>query len=569
MSTVQRVKVARGEKKASRVLKNCQIVNVFNGKIEKADIAIEEGYIVGIGDYEGVEEIDVEGRFVCPGFIDGHVHIESSMLTPDRFAKTVLPKGTTTVIEDPHEIANVCGLNGIKYILDASAKSPLDVYVMLPSCVPSTEFENAGAILLAEDLATLGDHPYVLGLGEMMNYPGVLNGNKEVYDKLALMEDSIIDGHAPNLTGKALDAYMTAGIKTDHECTTAKELKEKTAKGMYVHIREGSATRNLNDLIGGVTSYNNRRIIFCTDDKQPFDIKNEGHINFNIRLAIEHGIDPIIAIQMATLNTAECYGLKGKGAIAPGYEADLVVLNDLDTVDVARVYKKGKLVAEDDTALFDIEPYVDTRVLDTVKVKNMDNISFDISLNSDIAKVIQLIEHNVTTRNVRRKVDVKDHLFLHNKKLDILKLAVIERHKETGNVGLGLVEGYGLTNGAVALTIAHDSHNIIVIGDNDQDMHVAIKELERVKGGMTIVSNGEILDTLPLEVGGLMTGASMEFVEAKLEAMEKIALEKGVHKDIDPFLTLAFLALPVIPDLKLTDRGLFDVGKFAFVPIED
>ncbi len=262
------------------------------------------------------------------------------MLTPGRFAKAVLPKGTTTVIEDPHEIANVCGLNGIRYMLDASAKSPLDVYVMLPSCVPSTEFENAGAILLAEDLATLRDHPYVLGLGEMMNYPGVLYGNKEVYDKLTLMEDCVIDGHAPNLTGKALDAYVTAGIKTDHECTTAKELKEKTAKGMYVHIREGSATRNLNDLIGGVTSYNNRRVLFCTDDKQPYDIKNEGHINFNVRLAIEHGIDPVIAIQMATLNTAECYGLKGKGAIAPGYDADLVILNDLESVDVVKVYKK-------------------------------------------------------------------------------------------------------------------------------------------------------------------------------------------------------------------------------------
>lgn len=569
MSTVNRVKVARGEEKASLVLKNCQVINVFNGKIEKSDIAIEEGYIVGIGDYEGVEEIDVKGRYVCPGFIDGHVHIESSMLTPQRFAKAVLPKGTTTVIEDPHEIANVCGLDGIKYMLEDSALSPLDVYVMLPSCVPSTEFENAGAVLLAEDLATLKAHPYVLGLGEMMNYPGVLYGNQKVYDKLELMKNTVIDGHAPDLTGKALNGYITAGIKTDHECTTAKELKEKTSKGMYVHIREGSATRNLGDLIGGVTPYNNRRVIFCTDDKQPYDIKNEGHINYNVQLAIEYGIDPIIAIQMATLNTAECYGLRGKGAIAPGYEADIVILNDLDTVNVAAVYKKGKLVAEDDKALFEILPYSDDRVLDTVRLKDIDDISFDVPLSSDIAKVIQLMEHNVTTKNVRRKVDVEDHLFKHNKKLDILKLSVIERHKCTGNVGLGLVEGYGLTNGAVALTIAHDSHNIIVVGDNDQDMHVAVRELQRVKGGMTIVSGGEVLNTLQLEVAGLMTGASMESVQAKLEVMEKVALEKGVNKEIDPFLTLAFLALPVIPDLKLTDRGLFDVGKFAFVPIED
>ncbi|GMQ59987.1 adenine deaminase [Vallitalea sediminicola] len=570
MSIVEKVKVARGDKKAEFVLKNCKIVNVFNSKIEKGDIAIEEGVIVGIGEYEGVKEIDVKDRYVCPGFIDGHVHIESSMLTPPRFAKLVMPKGTTTVIEDPHEIANVCGLPGIDFMLKASEEVPLDVYVMLPSCVPSTEFENSGAVLLAKDLQLMKDRKNILGLGEVMNYPGVISCNKHVYDKLDLMKDMIIDGHAPGVMGKRLNAYITAGVMTDHECTKVEELEEKVSKGMYVHIREGSATRNLKDLIAGVTPQNSRRILFCTDDKQPYDIEKEGHINYNVRLAIEHGINPIMAIQMATINTAECYGLKNKGAIAPGYDADIIILDDeLNKINISDVYKQGKLVAKDGEALFDIEIIEDPRVLDTVKLEDIDNISFDIPLKSSIVKVIQLIEHNIITKSVVRKVDVENNSFKYNSKLDILKLAVVERHKKTGNVGLGLVEGYGLKGGAVALTIAHDSHNIIAVGDNDEDMRVAIRELKRVKGGITICAGGLVLQTLPLEVGGLMTNASVGVVGNKIKEMDRIALEKGVNPHIDPFLTLAFLALPVIPELKLTDCGLFDVDKFTFVDIEE
>ncbi|GKX30022.1 adenine deaminase [Vallitalea longa] len=570
MSKVNKVKVARGDKKAELVLKDCNIVNVFNCNIERADIAIEQGVIVGVGEYEGIKEIDVDGRYVCPGFIDGHVHIESSLLTPPGFAQLVVAKGTTTVIEDPHEIANVCGLDGIDYMLKASEKLPLDVLVMLPSCVPSTNFENSGAVLLAEDLGLMKDKKNILGLGEVMNYPDVISGNKYVYDKLELMRNRIIDGHAPNVLGKRLNAYVTAGVMTDHECTKVEELEEKVSKGMYVHIREGSATRNLEELIRGVTPQNSRRILFCTDDKQAYDIENEGHINYNVKLAIKKGINPVTAIQMATINTAECYGLKGKGAIAPGYDADILILShELKDIAINEVYKKGKLVAKNDKPLFDIEICSDPRVLDTVKIDAIDKISLEMPLKSSIVKVIQLIEHNIITKNVTRKVDVENDCFKYNSKLDILKLAVIERHKGTGNVGLGLVEGYGLKGGAVALTIAHDSHNIISIGDNDNDMKVAVKELKRVKGGITICAEGKVLKTLPLEVGGLMTNSSIKEVGDRIKEMNKIAITKGVNPSIDPFLTLAFLALPVIPELKLTDCGLFDVDKFSFVDIEE
>lgn len=564
---ISEVRIARGDEKAQLVLKNCRVVNVLNGQIEEGDIAIENGLIVGVGDYKGYDEIDLRGRYVCPGFIDGHVHIESSMLTPAQFSKLVMSKGTTTVIADPHEIANVCGLSGIEYMLAASEKTPLDVYIMLPSCVPSTEFEVAGAVLLAKDLATLKNHSNVIGLGEMMNYPGVIAGNKMVHEKLDMMADCLVDGHAPQVSGKDLNAYISAGVRTDHECTTKEELLEKVGKGMYVHIREGSATRNLDLLLGGVTPENSRRLMFCTDDKQPMDILMEGHIDHNVRRAIELGISPITAIQMATLNTAECYGLTRKGAIAPSYEADLLILSDLDNVVIDEVYKNGVVVSKDGKSKFDVLPVYDEKVLNTVKIEDVEAINLDLKIPSGIARVIGLNEGNIITNHVIRKVDLEGENFLHNNKLDILKLAVIERHKKTGNVGLGLVEGYGLKHGAVGLTIAHDSHNIIVIGDNDKDMKLAIKELKRVSGGMTICRDGEVLDTLILEVGGLMSDAPIMSVVDKIEVMNILGLEMGINPGIEPFMTLAFLALPVIPELKLTDKGLFDVEKFSFVDI--
>lgn len=568
MNSTQLAKVAKGSKKADLVLKNCTIVNVFSHEMETGDIAITGGIIAGIGEYSGKKEIDLKGKLVCPGFIDGHVHIESSMLTPPQFAKSVIPKGTTTVIADPHEIANVCGINGIEFMLDSSENLPLDVFIMLPSCVPSTDYENSGAILTAKDLEPLMGRERVLGLGEMMNYPGVINGNKEVHEKLKIAGDRRIDGHAPGVSGNELNAYISSGIKTDHECTTAEEMEEKISRGMYAIIREGSATRNLDTLIRGVNKNNLRRILFCTDDKHPKSIKNEGHINYNVKAAIHHGIDPIDAIIMATLNTAECYGLKDRGAVAPGYIADLLVLDNLKDISVLQVFKRGKMVAENDEPKFGARAVADHRVLDTVVLNKKMDINLDLHLKSDVVKVIQLVKDNIITGKVIRKVDVDEGYYRNNTKLDILKLAVIERHKETGNIGLGLVEGYGLKNGAVALTIAHDSHNIIVIGDNDMDMLTAIKELQKNEGGITICSRGKIVGSLILEVGGLMTDSPIDSVEEKLDEMAETAEKMGVNKGLDPFITLSFLALPVIPELKLTDRGLFDVTKFSYVGIE-
>lgn len=563
------VKMARGIKKADLVLKNCFIVNVFTGKIDKGDIALSDGIILGIGDYEGIKEVDYTGFHVVPGLIDGHVHIESSLMTPPGFAKAVMPKGTTTVIADPHEIANVCGLDGISYMLNASKNCPLDVYVMLPSCVPSTDFENAGAVLDAKDLETLMNETKVLGLGEMMNYPGVFLGNKGVHDKLLAFENRTIDGHAPGVTGKDLNSYILSGVETDHECVNYKELEEKVSKGMYIHLREGSATRNVAELCRGITANNSRRLMFCTDDKHPTDIVNEGHINYNIRLAIENGISPVTAVQMATINGATCYGLKHIGAIAPGYKADLVILEDLDTFCVKDVYKNGVLVAENGLATFEQIKYEDERVLGTIHLKDKQEIDLKLSLNSEYVKVIGLKEDSIITKKVIRKVDVINGSFSNNPKVDILKLAVIERHKQTGNIGLGLVEGFGLLGGAIGLTIAHDSHNMIVIGDNDKDMEACVKHLAEISGGICIVRKGQIASSLQLEVGGIMTDAPLEEVTRKLSELEVIAREMGVPRGVDPFMTLAFLALPVIPELKVTDIGLFDANEFKFVEVEE
>ncbi len=563
------VKMARGKKKAELVLKNCSVVNVFTGMIDKGDIAISDGIILGIGEYRGEKEIDCKHHHVVPGLIDGHVHIESSLMTPPGFAKAVMPKGTTTVIADPHEIANVCGLDGISYMLKASMHCPLDVFVMLPSCVPSTDFENAGAILDAKDLQTLMDEEKVLGLGEMMNYPGVFLGNESVHEKLLAFQKRTIDGHAPGVSGKDLNSYILSGVETDHECVDYKELEEKVSKVMYIHLREGSATRNVAELCRGITPTNSRRLMFCTDDKHPTDIVQEGHINYNIRLAIENGINPITAIQMATINTAQCYGLKHTGAIAPGYKADLIVLDDLDVFKVRDVYKDGVLVSQNGKACFEQDKFEDTSVQNTIHLKDKQTIQLDMALNSEYVKVIGLKEDSIITKKVIRKVDVIHGEFSNNPKVDILKLAVIERHKQTGNIGLGLVEGFGLRGGAIGLTIAHDSHNMIVIGDNDQDMKLCVDKLIELTGGICIVQDGEVSASLQLEVGGIMTDAPLEEVTTKLSELEVIARAMGVPHGVDPFMTLAFLALPVIPELKVTDIGLFDANEFKFVEVEE
>ncbi|MBF8983123.1 adenine deaminase [Lutibacter sp. B2] len=561
------IHIATGRKQASIVLKNCKIINVFTEEIINADIAIEEDVIVGIGEYEGKEEINMNGKYVAPGLIDAHVHIESSMLTPGEFSRTIVPRGTTTIIADPHEIANVCGLKGIKYILDESEKLPLSVYIMLPFCVPATSFENSGAVLEAKELATLINHPRVLGLGELMDYPAVINGDEKIIDKINLAKDKLIDGHGPEISDKELNGYVVAGTKTEHECSTVEEMIERLRLGMYVQIREGSAARNLETLIKGVTKENSSRCIFCTDDRHPEDILVDGHIDNNIRVAIKNGMSPISAVKMATLNAAQCYGLKKTGAIAPGYKADLIVIDDLKEFNITKVYKEGICVAENGKALFEVEVHQNLSVLNTVHIDPIDLEKLQINVKSDIANIIKILPHSLITEKVVRKIETENGKFKFRNQLDMLKMAVIERHKKTGNIGLALVEDFKLKNAAIASTVAHDSHNIIVIGDNDEDMLIAIDEIAKSGGGITICSNGKVVKTLALPIAGLMSDMPIEKVNTLLKEMIEIAYELGVNKDIAPFMTLAFLALPVIPKIKLTDMGLFDVEKFDFIEL--
>jgi len=565
----RRADLASGKMDVELVLTNCKIVNVFSHRIIEGNIAIDSGKIIGIGDYVGKKHIDMGGKYVAPGLIDSHEHLESCMVTPGQLARVVVPKGTTTIIADPHEIANVCGLDGINFMMEAAENVPLNVFFMLPSCVPATPFENAGAELTAKELSTLIDMKWVLGLGELMDYPGVIHGRKDIIDKMVIAEHKIIDGHGPAISGKALNAYVINGVKTDHECSNLEEMEERLGLGMYIAIREGSAARNLATLIHGVNRVNERRCTFCTDDKNPEDILKEGHIDYNIKLAIKNGIHPISAIQMATINTAECYNLRDIGAIAPGYDADLIVLDDLATFNIVEVFKKGKVVAADGLPLFEVERPDTSKVIKTVNMPDITVDDLKIPLKMDIANVIRVQPYSLVTEKVIRKVSLdKEGNFISNKYIDIVKMAVIERHNNLGNIGLGLVENFMLKNGAIATTIAHDSHNLIVIGDNDEDMVAAIQEVKRLDGGIAIAQNGKILESLGLPIAGLISMESMEDVSEKLKVMHKIAFEKlEVSEQVDPFMTLSFLALPVIPDIKLTDKGLFDVTKFDFMDV--
>lgn len=556
---------ARGSEKPELVLKGGNIVNVFTNEIIKGDLAIDGGIIVGIGDYSGEKEIDVEGKYISPGFIDSHVHIESSMSSPSQFARVIVPRGVTSIIADPHEIANVKGVDGIKYIIDESKNTPLDVHVMLPSCVPSTDFENAGAVLEADDLKELMDHEGVLGLGEMMNYPGVISADEKVIDKLALFKDKVIDGHGPAIEGKDLNAYVASGIKTEHECSTVEEVIDRLRLGMYILLREGSAAKDLRNIIKPVNKDNLRRFMFCTDDKHPEDLIKDGSIDFNIKLAIKEGIEPIDAIKMATLNAAECYNLKGKGALAPSYVADVVVIDNLEDFNVEKVLKNGILVAENNKALFEPSINLPKHMTDTVKIKEVGLKDLQIPMKSNKANVIGVLKGSLVTEKLVEEVEVEEGYFKYSDN-DVLKLAVIERHFATGNVGVGLIKNFNLKGGAIGSTIGHDSHNMIVIGDNDEDILVAIKELEKIGGGLTIVSNGRVLESLALEIGGIMTSRPIEETNEILKRMIDIShKELNVNEDIDPFMTLAFMALPVIPKIKLTDMGLFDVEKFDFI----
>lgn len=563
------IKKSQATSKAEIVLKNGNIINVFTGEIIKADIAIDSGIIIGIGNYAGQKEIDLEDKYISPGFIDSHVHIESSMSSPSEFAKIIVPKGVTTIIADPHEIANVKGIQGIEYIINDSKSLPLDVYIMLPSCVPATDFENSGAILEAEDLKLLKDNESILGLGEMMNYPGVINGDDKVIDKLILFKDKIIDGHGPMISGKDLNAYIMGGIKTEHECSTIDEVNDRLRLGMHILIRQGSAAKDLKNIISAVNKDNLRRFMFCTDDKHPEDLIKEGTIDFNIKLAIKSGIEAVDAIKMATINSAECYGLKDIGAIAPGYKADLVVIDNLDDFNILKVFKDGKLVGQDNKALFKTKEYIARNLMNSVNIKRVKKQDIQIKMETNKANVISVRENSLITEKAVREVSLSDGCFQYSDE-DILKLVIVERHKATGNIGVGLIENIRLKNGAIGSTIGHDSHNIIVVGDNDEDILAAIDQLEKIGGGITIVSNGQVIKSLELEIGGLMTSKPIEETNNTLKEMIHISYERlNVNKNIDPFMTLSFMGLPVIPKLKLTDMGLFDVEKFDFIEVNN
>lgn len=563
-----RIEAALGKVQADVVLKNGKYVNVFTGTVNEGDIAIKDGRIVGIGDYRGEQEIDIQGKFVLPGYIDGHVHIESSQLSPEEFAKLIVPRGTTTIIADPHEIANVCGLDGVDYIVKASKNVPLTVKVQLPSCVPATPFETSGAVLAGKDIAENIVNPEIFGLGEFMNYPGVLSGDKDVLQKLQSAQDcgKIIDGHAPAISGQALDAYLNGGISTDHECIDIKEIEEKIAKGVYCHLRHGSSTRNLVSNSKAVNDMNLRRFILCTDDRHADDLKHKGHIDDALRQLVHSGFDPVRAVIIATLNSAECYGLKWYGAIAPNYFADLVVVDDLTDFNARYVFKEGKMVAKDGEALFSVEQkYLPESVLHTVHLNELHPDDFKLTLKGKKAHVMQIIPDNVVTTSVVREVESKDGDVV-VKGTDLLKLAVVERHHYTGNIGKGLLEGYGFKGGCLGITIAHDSHNVILLGDNNEDMALAANTLKEIGGGMVIAHDGQT-ESVPLEIGGLMSSRSAAEMEAAFRKILEKAYSMGVNPKFEAFMSLAFLSLAVIPEVKLLDTGLFNVTKFDFMDI--
>lgn len=567
MSIEEIIKTAKGNETADLVIKDVQIINVLSEEIYISDIAIKDGIIAGIGKgYKGKTEIDANGKYACPSFIDGHVHIESSMLLPSEFAKMVVPTGTTTIVADPHEISNVIGLHGISFMREASKDLPLDVYMTLPSCVPATPYETSGFELNSYDLSLLIDSPWVLGIAEMMNFPGVVNLDKEVLSKikLGLEKKKRIDGHAPYLSGKDLCAYVAAGVSSDHECTNPNEAIEKLRLGMYLMIREGSAAKDLDALIPVLKDFPTRKCIFVTDDRYPSALKE--HINMMVRRAVEQGVSPIKAIQMASINTAEYFGLKNLGAIAPGYKADLLLLDNLEDFKPKTVIKNGEIVAKDGKLIIDIDEKHLSSLRGTVNIRWLDKEDLKIKAQGNKVKAIEVTDGQLVTKCVEANIEIKDGYAVSNTKEDILKILVIERHKASGNIGKGFVKGFGLKSGAIASTIAHDSHNMIVIGTNDDDMFKAIKELVKSQGGKVIVNNGEVVAKLELPIAGIMSEESAETVIKKGEDLKNG--EKLIECALqEPFMTMAFLSLSVIPEIKLTDKGLMDVMNCEFTEL--
>jgi len=546
---------------AALVVKNAQIVNVFTEEIIQGDVAVRDGIILGIGSYSGRHEIDAQGAYLVPGLIDGHVHIESSMAHPSRFADVVLQQGTTTIIADPHEIANVCGTDGIQYMLEQTEWLPLSVFFMLPSCVPCTAFETSGAKLTAKDMEQFLHHPRVVGLGEVMDYVATVNGDGEMLDKLILFQGRPVDGHAPRLSGDALNAYCVAGPHTDHECSSYEEVVEKLRKGMRIHLRLGSATRGIEEIMQKIAENGlpTRRMMFCTDDKHLEDIRHEGHINYILRRAVASGIPAMQAIQMATINAANTYSLKGYGAIAPGYRADMVLFDNLVDFNVITVITDGIEVKP----RTETKPKPDPKIYNSVHLAPRKEDLLDLHVNGRMP-ILRLVPNELLTELDWDTVKTDEKgCFVPSDGL--VKLAVLERHHASGRAGVGILRGMPIQNGAIATTVGHDSHNLVVAGDNDADMLSAIDALESCGGGYVVVSQGEILARLPLPIAGLMSDAPLETILHAQQELLKAAASLGIASGSDPFITLSFVALPVIPDVRLTDMGLFDVTAMSFV----
>lgn len=560
------IKVARGEEPCDLLIRGGKIVNVLSGEIHEGDVAVFDGMVVGLGEYKGREEMDVSGKYLAPGFIDGHVHIESSMVEVREFAKAVVPRGTTSVVVDPHEIANVFGLEGIQYMLRSSKFNPVNVFLMLPSCVPATHFETSGSSLKGFDLYPFLNEKWVLGIGEVMNYPGVLRQDQDLLDKITMANEKRVDGHAPNLSGRDLCAYVAAGIGSDHEGTSVEEVSEKLRLGMHIMIREGSLTKNLRDLLPVLTSYNLNRCFFVTDDRHPKDILGEGHIDFMVRTAIETGIDPVSAVRLATINCAEYFKLDKLGAIAPGYIADMLVLDSLDEPRVEMVFKRGKLAAKDGELLEldEVPPKVSLRGSINIKFLTLDD--FKIPAKGNRIRAIQVHPKEIKTTEAIAEARIEDGMVVSDPENDIIKVLVIERHHGSDKIGKAFVKGLGMKRGAIASSVSHDSHNIVVAGTNDEDMLEAVIEICRMKGGLVAVEGGKARATVPLPVAGLMSEEPMEKVRDDLERLDEAAKSLGITID-EPFMTISFITLAVVPDLKLTDLGLFNVNTFKFVSL--
>jgi len=575
MNLKKLISVARGETPADLLLKNGRIVNTFVGEIEPADVAIYGDRIAGVGDYDKAKEIiDLQGRFLAPGLINGHTHIESSMLHPARYAQAVVPRGTLAVVTDLHEIANVCGPEGIKFVMDWARKLPLDMLFMAPSCVPSTHLETSGAQITSKEVKKILASPNVIGLGEMMNFPGVVSGDEEVLQKIGASQGKVIDGHAPGLSGKELNAYLSAGILSDHESTTMEGGKEKLCRGMYLMIREGSSEKNLDALLLLVTDNTYKRCFFVVDDRSCSDLLREGDIDAVVRKAIDRGLEPVRAIQMATINAAEYFRLYDRGAIGPGYIANLITITDLAKLEIDMVFYQGKLVAKQGKPFFPVHP-ITLELKNTVRIKPLMGKSLKIPLprrerldegetSEENYPVIEIIPGQIVTKKAVEKIKVVDGVVMPDVERDILKLVVVERHKASGNIGLGLVKGFGLKRGALASSVAHDSHNIIAVGTNDFDILKAIEEINRLQGGLVVCANLEILASLPLPIAGLLSPEPLDVVVFQHEKVEKAAASLG-NLPPAPFSILSFLALPVIPELRLTDLGLVDVNEFKLI----